>query len=61
MAHREGEVMEAGAGDEDIEDGQNDRDERALRRSTGRDTVYEPPEEVEGVDSEDGGASADDG
>ena len=34
MAHREGEVMGAGAGDEDINDGQNDRDERALRQST---------------------------
>jgi len=40
MDHREGEVMGAGAGDEDINDGQNDRDDRVLRRSTGRDAVY---------------------
>ena len=60
MDHREGEVVEAGAGNEDTDDGQNEREARVHRRSTGRDAVFESPEEGETVESHDGGDAAND-
>ena len=60
MDPREGEDMEAGAGDENGDDGQHGREDRVHRRSTGRDAVFVPPAEGETVESPVGGGAADD-
>ena len=50
------EVAGARAEGDDIEDGQDDRAERTLRRSTGRDAIFEEPDE--GDRPPEGGAAA---